>query len=227
MVSCRPLAVACIALLPLAAWAIEPPRATDDQVIVPPAAGPPAAAASRYDLAANFDGNIDHDVGIILCGVRDVRAGGLALQLQEGAIVQFGDGEGRLTLVGGPPPTTAPGLPHQPAAIAAIRGIAARRLAEVTLAGGLSAADSRRLELALESDLRRITSEIVAIRQAYQGVTVLLGDAASEQMLRRYRADLSRCRKVLRDPLGDGSLFSSVLAGIDRRANRAGPPPPF
>jgi len=218
MASRRPLALACIALLPPAAWAVEPPRATDDRVIAAPAArpaGPPAAAASRYDLGANFDGNLDHDVGIVLSGLTEVRAGGLALQLQAGAIVQFGDGEGRLTLMGGPLPKTAAGQPDQPAAIAGIRAIAAGRLAEVKHAGRLSAADSRRLELALESDLRRIASEIAAIRHGYQGVAVSLGDVAAEQMLQRYRADLSRCRKALRDPLGEGSLFSSVLAGIE------------
>lgn len=222
MPSRSPRAVArIVALVAITLAATGSLPAADDWVVAAPeaeAARPEAAEASRFDLGANFEANLDVEAGLVLRGPKQIRAGGLSLTLEDGGMVQFGDGDGGLTLVGGPVPKAGPGKPAEPAAVAALREAAADRISRLEETVRLSADERRKLELAMQSDVTRVANEIAVVRRRYEGVEVGLGDAASEKTLQRYREDLARCRRTLRDPLGEGSLFSKVLAGLGKTA---------
>jgi hypothetical protein len=221
MRSCRSVPIAFLALAFPALATMASVRAADDWVVGESGAedrGQSGADASRYDLGENFDVNLALEDGIALHGPNQVKTVGLALTLGNGARLQIANGDGSLTLVGGPIPKDAAGQQPELATVARLRQVADARLATMQAAVRLPVAEWRRLKMAMESDVNRVANEIDDVRRSYQGVEVGIGDEKSQKTLRQYREDLGRCRKSLRHPFGEGSLFSKVFAGIEGNA---------
>lgn len=138
------------------------------------------------DLGANFDSNLEHGGG--------------------GFVVRPGDfvGPGRIADGGGAewPP------------LARVRAAGDARLAEVERACTPSAEQRRKLEFALEADIRRCVAEIAAIRSGYAGQTVNLRERDGQQRWQRFQQDVQRCRRLLAQPFGERSLFAESLPTV-------------
>lgn len=85
------------------------------------------------------------------------------------------------------------------------------RLERVHRTCTLSAEQRTRLELAIESDARRIAEEIDAARARYAGVTVNFQQPEGQRMWQAFQQDIQRCRVELQRAFGAGSLFGAVL----------------
>jgi len=86
---------------------------------------------------------------------------------------------------------------------------------------GLSAEQHRLLQLALESDIRRIAEDVDRDRRKYIGVTANLGDQAGQQKWNQLNQDTQRCRQVIQrfDQGADGLFWKardSVLTAPQR-----------
>lgn len=173
-----------------------PPRlpAADDAVRAAdaPEADDADAQAGLVDLAANFDANLFDQPG----GGWVFRAG----------VVR---------------PVGGPGGPGEDAGIDRIRRAARERLDRIDRLCGLSPEQRRKLELALESDLRRFAAEVAQARSRYETATVNMRDRAGQERWRLFQQDVQRCRRRMQRLLDEGSLFAGVLGSVldeDQRA---------
>lgn len=162
----------------------EDDRAVDD---VPPAARQiqEQQQANRVDLGAQFDQNVFHQSG-----------GGFsvtAVHLRPAPTGGNGD--------------QAP----QSSALMVARKAADVRLAQIDSVCSLTDAQRRKLRLAMESDVRRLTEAIEAERRKYQGVEVSFADQAGQKKWQQFQHDVQRCRERLGGLFDADSLLTKVL----------------
>lgn len=163
----------------------EDDRAVDD---VSPAAQQlqEQQQANRIDLGANFDNNVFQESG-----------GGFSLTH---------GGRRRPSPTGG----DADQVPESPT-LAVARKIGAARLARIDSICDLTDTQRRKLRLAMESDIRRLTESIDTERQKYQGVEVNFNDQAGQRKWQQFQQDVQRCREQMQGLFGAESLFAKVL----------------
>jgi hypothetical protein len=173
-----------------------PPRlpAADDAVRAAdaPETDDADAQAGLVDLAANFDANLFDQPG----GGWVFRAG----------VVR---------------PVGGPGGPGEDPGIDRIRRAAHERLDRIDRLCGLSPEQRRKLELALESDIRRFAAEVAQTRSRYETATVNMRDRAGQERWRLFQQDVQRCRRRMQRLLDDGSLFAGVLGSVLDEGQRA------
>lgn len=97
--------------------------------------------------------------------------------------------------------------------LAGLRQFADRRIATLDRVCGLSQPQRESLELAVESDLRRLAVDIDAARRTYAGQRMKAGDVARER-LQRVRDDAEACRQRIDEFGRSGTLLGSVSLGL-------------
>ena len=93
----------------------------------------------------------------------------------------------------------------------------ARRQAELRLNRlerlcGLQPRQQRTLELAMESDMRRVAEQIESVRRTYAGARVNMNDQAGQRTWHQFQQDVQRCRQRMQGIFGSTSLYAKVLA---------------
>lgn len=177
--------VAALVLLTVAGAA----RAEDDRV---ESAAEVEAAQARdanlVDLGANFDANV---------------------------FDQRGDG---WTIRGGVVRRRQPGLPTLPALDAGVsptisrgRRVGLARLERIGRTCDLSPEQQQVLELAVESDVRRLAAEVDAQRRRYAGVTINMADQEGQRRWHQFQQDVQQCRRSMENLFGEQSLLAGVL----------------
>jgi hypothetical protein len=187
--ACGPRFVAAAVVVALVAAAA---RAEDDGVRAEGVAGERQGEqdGNVVDLEANFDSNVFEQTGagwVIRHNAGPFAHGGLAFSR---------DGE-----AGSP-------------AVARVRAMGRARLERLDRACGLAAGQRRRLELALEADIRRCVVEIEEVRRSYAGVTVNMRERDGQQTWSRFQQDVQRCRRRLLTLFDDSSLYAESLATV-------------
>jgi len=142
--------------------------------------------ANRIDLGANFDTNVFEQSG----GGFSLTHGGRRRPSPTG-----GDGD------------QAPPSPT----LAAARKIGAARLVQLDAVCGLTESQRRKLQLAMDSDIRRLAEEIDVERRKYQGVEVNFNDQAGQRKWQQFQQDVQRCRQRMQGLFDANSLFAKVL----------------
>lgn len=175
-----------------AAIALVAPTAAsraEDDVVRDEVPGQPADEqdGNRLDLGINFDAN--------LFG----QSGGFAIRARRVA--------GREVEPGMAGTADAP-------LTARMRAVGEARLARVDRACTLDAGQRRKLELAIESDVKRCVREIDDSRQAYVGMEVNLRDREGQVQWNRFQQDVQRCRRRLATLFDETSLFAEALTTV-------------
>lgn len=190
-----------------AGWLLlAPPLLADDDRVVEqpePVASQPEQQ-HLIDLGANFDANLFEQQGngwVLRGGIQF--GNGLNLRGRMRVIAN-----GRLVVggvdVSGDRPVESPTR-------ASVRLLAEKRLERIAAACSLTADQRRDLGLAAESDIRRFTGEIDALRARYAGVRVNLNDQEGQKKWHQFQQDVQHCRQLLRNMLDGDSLFARVL----------------
>jgi hypothetical protein len=161
-------------------------RGDDDRIEDAVAAGNVRPEGQVIDLAANFDANLFEQANGLV-----IRGGGMRLRR--------------------PSPTGIAEAPEESPALARLRRQAQEHLERVDRTCGLSADQRTRLELALESDARRIAAEIDATRARYAGGTVNFQVPEGQRKWQNFQQDIQRCRTQLQQAFGKDSLFIDLL----------------
>ena len=93
------------------------------------------------------------------------------------------------------------------------------RITTVDRIVGLEDKQRKKLEIAAQSDLRRLTDTVAEVRAKYAGRTLTfdprdggVGDEA-EKVIQEVRQDATRCREVIGQAAGAGSLLAKVITG--------------
>lgn len=167
-------------------------RAEDDGVRPENAAGERQGEqdGNVVDLGANFDSNVFEQTGA-----------GWVIRHNGGPFVQGGPAFPRDGAAGSP-------------ALARVRSMGRARLERLERVCGLAAGQRRRLELALEADIRRCAVDIEEVRRSYAGVTVNMRDREGQQTWSRFQQDAQRCRRRLMTLFDESSLFAESLATV-------------
>ena len=103
--------------------------------------------------------------------------------------------------------------------LAAVRRCAEARIATVDRIVGLSGKQRKKLDVAMQSDLRRLAETIDEVRSRYLGQKVKPDpqtggyDAAGQQKFTQVHEDAARCRQLLQAATGPDSLLAKVLPG--------------
>lgn len=165
--------------------------AADDDVRATDVVGdqPADEDGNLVDLGANFDTNVFDQ-------------GGNGWVIQHRGVNNLG---GRWP--GGDGPEAAP-------AVARIRALGAAQIERVERACTLSEAQRRKLELALEADIRRCVAEIEQVRRRYAGSSVNMRDREGQQKWHRFQQDVQRCRRRLLTLFEESSLFAECLPTV-------------
>jgi hypothetical protein len=154
--------------------------------------------------------------------VRDVGAAGEELAEQDGNRVDLGANfdanvfeqpEGGWVLREGAaavPPLNGPGSP----ALVRARVGGRARLEQVERVCELSQGQRRKLEMAIEVDIRRGVAEIEEIRRGYAGVIINMRTREGQQRWGRFQQDVQRCRRRLLTLFEEGSLYAESLATV-------------
>lgn len=178
-------------LVVILAWSA--PSLADDEVITDES---PDAQTERQahlvDLGSNFDTNLFDRNG----NSWTIRGGRGAVRILVNGAVAVQAVESR--------------HPESPA-LGRARAAGTKRLEQIDSACGLSTAQRRRLELAIESDAHRFAAEIDAVRNRYLGRQINMNDRAGQKEWHAFQQDVQRCREQLRRLFDEGSLFTSVL----------------
>lgn len=164
-------------------------RAEDDQVMDVVTAGEAQVRAQRdggwVELGPTFDRNLFQQTeGFSWTGGRRIAAGARA----------------------------AAAGPGDSAALATLRTLGANRIARIDAICGLTDQQRRALQLAVESDARRIADEIEAERRKYRDIGVDLRDQEGQKRFQQLQQDVQRCRAALRNPFAARSLLLETLA---------------
>jgi hypothetical protein len=173
--------------------------AADDSVVEEARLGTVPAQENQHliDLGANFDANLFEQQGNGW-----VLRGGNGLQVQGRLVIN-----GRVVVGGGgreASPTESPTFTRA-------RSLAEKRLSRIDDAVGLMPEQRQRLQVAIESDIRRFASEIDEVRSRFAEVRVNLNDQEGQKTWHRFQQEVQRCRQRLRGLFDDGSLFAKVL----------------
>lgn len=183
----RGLAVAGSAMLIVAAaLAASPSRADDDRIEDAVAAATVRQDGQVIDLISNFDANLFEQANGLV-----IRGGGMRLRR--------------------PSPTGTTEAPAESPAVARLRRQGQEQLERVDRTCGLSADQRTRLELALESDARRIAADIDATRARYAGAAVNFQQPEGQRKWQEFQQDIQRCRAQLQQAYGKDSLFIDLL----------------
>lgn len=187
-------------------------------------------AGNVQDMQAVFDANILGLFGPVqaqqhirlgrLRGNRVIRGGGRVVVGGNGAGVQMG--------VNGQQPQPAPAADdsaESPVLIGLQKAIEPQ-LTRLDRVCDLAAEQRRLLQLALESDVRRVAEDVDRDRRKYIGVTANLQDPAGQQKWHQLHQDIQRCRQVIqRFDQGTDGLFwkahGSVLTPPQRTKDDA------
>jgi hypothetical protein len=112
---------------------------------------------------------------------------------------------------GGPRPPG--GQSSLPAILAGLHGIGELRLARIDAVCSLSPSQRRRLQLAVESDVQRLVSEIEAVQAKYAGRSVEIDrlNPASQRPMQECQQDVQRLAEQRRALLGGDSLLAKAL----------------
>jgi hypothetical protein len=100
---------------------------------------------------------------------------------------------------------------------------AAARITTVDRIVGLSAAQRKKLEVAAQSDLRRLADTVAEARAKYAGRKLKVDprtglDAAGQQEAQQANADGQRCRQLIRAAAGPESLLAKVtMSTLDEK----------
>lgn len=103
------------------------------------------------------------------------------------------------------------------ARLAPLRQRADARIARVDRVVGLSDAQRKKLEIAAQSDMRRLVDAIVEARGRYAGRIVTRDprtggfDEAGQQLMQEASQDWERCRQLVHDAFGPQSLLAKVV----------------
>lgn len=90
-----------------------------------------------------------------------------------------------------------------------------RRIARLDQACGLTAEQRQTLDLALTSDLHRLASEIDAARRPYAGQRLAgMRHQIDQATLQAVQRDAARCRGLVEQAFGEGSLMMAVAIGV-------------
>ena len=123
-------------------------------------------------------------------------------------------------------PADAEGGPDAAAAgLAGARRRAAARIAVVERIAGLTVEQRKKLEVAADTDLRRLEAAVEEARRPYAGRTLRIDpgglDEAAEQEMARCLEDAERCRRLVQAACGPESLLAKVVTGtLDERQAR-------
>ncbi|MFM7206544.1 MAG: hypothetical protein ACKO4T_07750 [Planctomycetaceae bacterium] len=180
-------------------------RGADDHVIEQAEAAPVASEQQhQIDLGANFDANLFEQQGngwVLRGNVNLVAPVGRQLIL----------GNGRRVVVRGGPQVVGEQSPESPAFVRA-RQLGEKRLERIVASSAVSAAQQRKLRLAMESDIRRFAAAVDATRATYAGVRVNLNEPQGQKTWQQFQQDVQQCRQSLRQLFDAGSLFAAALA---------------
>jgi hypothetical protein len=98
--------------------------------------------------------------------------------------------------------------------LAELRGRGQARIARLEQVCRLDVGQRRHLELALESDLRRVAGEIDKVRQTYAGQRLAgLRQPVDQQRLQALQQDAARCRAMIDGTSWEDSLLAAVGSG--------------
>ncbi len=186
--------------------------------------GPMMHAGNVQDLQAQFDANIlglfgpvHHQQRIQRVGQRIIRRGG---QVQ---VVVVGNGAGGQMAVNGRQPQAAAAVDAsgESPVLIGLKKSFEPQLTRLDRDCGLSAEQHRLLQLALESDIRRVAEDVDRDRRKYVGATVNLVDQAGQQKWNQLHQDIQRCRQAIQrfDQGADGLFWKardSVLTAPQR-----------
>lgn len=161
-------------------------RADDDRIEDAIPAGNAQQQSQVIDLASNFDANLFEQTNGLV-----IRGGGMRLRR--------------------PSPTGGADVPDESPALARLRRQAREHLDRVDRMCGLSADQRTRLELALESDARRIAADIDATRDRYAGDAVNFQQPEGQRKWQNFQQDIQRCRSQFQQAFGKDSLFTDLL----------------
>lgn len=178
--------------------AAGPAAGVDDRVVDEPVGGQEGAVQPHLvDLGANFDPNVfeQRGNGWVL---RGGDAGNFAINR---LVIN-----GRVLVPGTPRPATG-----ESSSLARIRELGARQVTRVDEHCGLSPAQRRRLELAVESDVRRLAEDVDEVRARYGGVRVDMNSPAGQKQWHQFQQDVQGCRQRMRDLFNARSLFARAL----------------
>lgn len=179
-------------------------------------------AGNVQDMQANFDGSIlglfgpvHHQQRIQRVGKRIIRRGGQMVVVGNGAVVQMP--------VNGQQPQAAPAADAsgESPVLIGLKKSFEPQLTRLDRYCGLSAEQHRLLQLALESDIRRVAEDVDRDRRKYIGATVNLVDQAGQQKWNQLHQDIQRCRQAIQrfDQGADGLFWKardSVLTAPQR-----------
>lgn len=109
-----------------------------------------------------------------------------------------------------------PGDEAGPQGLAAhLRLVGAGRIARMDRACDLNDEQLRKLQLAIESDIRRCVAEIGETRSRYLGVkTTLQPDKQAQQLWGRANQEAQRCKRLWKRVFDEDSLFTESLATV-------------
>jgi len=180
----------------------QSPASADDEVLADETAEKQAIQQPHMiDLGVNFDSNLferSANTWVIQGGGQ-----GGVIRMNGGVIVAVQQGDSR--------------GPESPALLKA-RAAGQKRIERIGSACGLSDAQRKRLELAVESDARRFAAEIDTTRARYQGRQVNMNDPAGQKEWHAFQQDVQRCRERLRQIFDSGSLLvTSLGTTLDER----------
>lgn len=169
-----------------AALTVSVGRADDDRIEDAVAAASVRQEGQVIDLISNFDANLFEQANGLV-----IRGGGPRLLR--------------------PSPTGTAEARDDSPALARLRRQAQEHVDRVDRTCGLSADQRMRLELALESDARRIAAELDATRARYAGVAVNFQEPNGQRKWQEFQQDIQRCRAQLQQAFGKDSLFIDLL----------------
>lgn len=104
--------------------------------------------------------------------------------------------------------------------LAPVRQRAEAQITAVDRIVGLSDKQKKKLQFAMESDLRRLADTIAEIRGTYAGVVVTMNqrgggvDPAARESMVKLRQDAVHCQRLIRESCGAASLLSKTIPGV-------------
>lgn len=136
----------------------------------------------------------------------------LGAQFDQIVFQQAGGGFSVIALHRRPSPTGGDGDQVPKAATLTVaRKLGDDRLAQIDSVCNLTDTQRRKLRLAMESDVRRLSEDIEAERRKYQGVEVNFSDQAGQRKWQQFQQDVQRCRERLQGLFDANSLVMKVL----------------
>ncbi len=192
--------------------------AADDQVLE---GAQPERGGTGAEVVVGGNAQVVINGQVLLNGgrIRIMAGGGIAPQQPFGlgvarlfdqqAFPHAGAAVQRVVIVNGVVTTPQTVVPHE-RAIAGMRLRGAARIAILEQVCRLNAGQMQRLQMALESDVKRIGSVIESMRQQY----VDMPWPPRQEIVTALRADAARCRQLIEGTPGSDSLLGTVIQDV-------------